>query len=185
MKNILLAAITASVVLGAASASAQTVTWTSIVGITDPGNIVGSTANPPVCATNGQGCINGAGQPWTVAGPLGPEIEENLPKVTLNLATGALHFSVNGLVTAGGNFVGSPPAVASIVGTIFCLARPPGANFIVTTAPTGLNREGGALFTGSVGALPPTCNRNNVSFLIQTSPTGPWIAFGAQRLVKP
>jgi hypothetical protein len=171
------AAVTAIALLTASPVAAEEVIgWRTIVGIIQPGNIVGSFATPPTCPTNGQGCINGGGQPWTTI-PLAA------PQVTVDLATGQLKFGVRGLVLAGGNQIGTPPSqIGTVVGTIMCIVASPGANLIINTGPVALNRNGDATFSGSIGAIPTTCNASNILFLIQTSPTGNWIANGASRI---
>jgi hypothetical protein len=77
----------------AGPAAAQSVQWKNIVGIVQPGNIVGSFATPATCSTTPPidvGCINGAGQPWTTLGG----------QADVTLASGQLDFHVNGLVLA-------------------------------------------------------------------------------------
>jgi hypothetical protein len=179
-----LAAVTALALLTASPAAAQIVSWRTIVGIVQPGNIVGSFATPPTCPTNGQGCINGAGQPWTTIVPQRDQRTqgEGAPQVTVNLATGQLQFQVQGLVLAGGNNIGTVPnTITSVVGAIICIVPSPGSNFITNTGPVPLSSTGDAQFSGSIGTIPTTCKSSNIHFLIRISSAGNWIANGSVR----
>src|SRR5215468_8288954 len=76
------------------------VQWRQIVGIVEPGNLVGT----------GGGQIRGAGQPWSARGG----------NAHLNLQAERLSFEVMGLVLAGGNDIGTPGSVANVRGTLVC-----------------------------------------------------------------
>lgn len=160
-------------------ASAEIVSWINIVGIDQPGNVVGSFANPPVCPIQGQGCVKGADEPWSDQ----PETISKKPQVTVDTVTGNLKFFISGLVLEGGNEIGDrPEPFNTLIGTIICINPPPGANVIINTQTVGVNSEGDSQFSGSVGPLPPSCSFGNMHFLIRTSSTGPWIANGAIRV---
>jgi hypothetical protein len=186
----------------AGPAAAVTVNWQTIVGIEQPGNVVGSFATPPTCPTNGAGCVNGGGQPWTTLPNItgssqsqsqsqsqGQGQNQNQSQshatvnaATVNLATGHLQFQVHGLVLAGGNSIGTVPSnITSIIGTLICIVTPSGPNVVINTSSVPLSSLGDAQFSGSVGSIPTPCNSSNIAFLIRTSPTGNWIANGSVR----
>jgi hypothetical protein len=157
-------------------AAAFEVTWRTIVGIEQPGNVVGSFANPPTCPTNGNGCINGAGQPWS-------SIPLTEPQVTIDTVAATLKFKVKGLVVAGGNEAGDVPVpLTDISVTLMCIIPPAGPNIIIGRK-LSLNRLGDTAFIGKLdGAIPSSCVPSNMHLLIQANNTsGPWIANGASR----
>jgi len=175
MRKVLLGSALVALV-GVQSAAAFDVSWRTIVGIDQPGNVVGSFANPPVCQFNGQGCINGAGQPWSSI-PLGE------PQVTIDTVTGTLSFKVKGLVVAGGNDVGNVPAgLTDISVTLLCIIPPAGPNILIGRR-LSLTRLGDSAFIGKLdGAIPSSCVPSNMHLLIQANNTsGPWIAAGVSR----
>ena len=194
-------AVTASALLMSATASpvaAQIVRWRTVVAIVQPGNIVGSFTTPPSCPINGAGCFNGGGIPWSGGGLPPHEEQQQLSnnsqgqgqreardaQVTVNLATGQLQFQVHGLVQAGGNAIGTPGPVTSVIGTIICIV-PPGPNVIFNTVPVALSSSGDAQFSGPVGAIPTTCTSSNIAFLVRNSVTNNWIANGSVRTSSP
>jgi hypothetical protein len=159
--------------------NANTVNWKTIVGIVQPGNIVGSfpvAPNPASCPVPpatpvGVGCINGAGQPWTALGG----------KAKVSLANGNLEFQVTGLVLAGGNSIGTVPATLTTVkGTLICIVGTPTTNVIIDTVFVPLSSTGDAQFSGSVGPIPTSCTSSNIAFLIRIS-ANRWIANGSVR----
>jgi hypothetical protein len=141
------------------------VRWKEILGITQTGNIVGS----------GTGKVTGGLLPWhATAG-----------KAYVNLVTGELHFTVQGLVLAAGNFIGTRADVAQIRGTLVCdtTGSANGNSTLVDTDLVPLSLHGNAGFSGSVGPLPSAClNSPNIAFLIR-SPRGLWIANGSVRVL--
>jgi hypothetical protein len=178
MKKVLLATIALALV-NVQPAAAFEVSWRTIVGIEQPGNIVGSFSSPPTCPMNGNGCINGASQPWSSI-PLAE------PQVTIDTVTGTLSFKVKGLVVAGGNDVGDvPAALTSIIVTLMCIIPPAGPNIIIGRK-LSINRLGDSAFSGKLdGAVPSSCVPSNMHLLIQANNTaGPWIANGASRTVN-
>jgi hypothetical protein len=156
--------------------NANTVSWKTIVGIVQPGNIVGSFTTPPSCPVPpatpvGVGCINGAGPPWTALGG----------KAKVNLANGNLDFRVTGLVLAGGNSIGTVPATLTTVkGTLICIVGTATTNVIIDTVFVPLSSTGDAQFSGSVGPIPTSCTASNIAFLIRIS-ANRWIANGSVR----
>src|SRR4029077_1108534 len=68
--------------------------WRQIVGIIVPGSTVGS----------GTGKVTGGGLPWHTSGG----------RAEVNLTTGNLRFSVDGLVLAAGNSIGTADGVTSV-----------------------------------------------------------------------
>jgi hypothetical protein len=142
-----------------ASAFAQdgsVVRWQKIEGvITAPGidNPVG-------------GISSGAG-PWTT----------RAGAARVNFRTGNVFFFVEGLVLAGGNSIGTPGAVASVIGTLVCNAGSPAgspAQQVFDTPAVPLSPEGNAQFSGVFSFL-PTCSKP--IFLIRAG--SHWIAAGA------
>ena len=179
MRYMVLAATTALALINVQPAAAFEVSWRTIVGIEQPGNIVGSFSSPPTCLMNGNGCINGASQPWSSI-PLAE------PQVTIDTVTGTLSFKVKGLVVAGGNNVGDvPEALTFISVTLMCIIPPAGPNIIIGRK-LSINRLGDSTFSGKLdGAVPSSCVPSNMHLLIQANgTTGPWIANGASRTLS-
>ena len=180
MRYMVLAATTALALINVQPAAAFEVSWRTIVGIEQPGNIVGCFPSLPMCCPmNGNGCINGAGQPWSSI-PLAE------PQVTIDTVTGTLSFKVKGLVLAGGNNVGNVPADITFISvTLMCIIPPAGPNIIIGRK-LSINRLGDSAFTGKLdGAVPSSCVPSNMHLLIQANDTaGPWIANGASRTLS-
>lgn len=137
--------------------------WRQIVGIIVPGSTVGS----------GTGKVTGGGLPWHTSGG----------RAEVNLTTGNLRFSVDGLVLAAGNSIGTPDGVTSVKGTLVCdttgVASP--NSILVDTPLIPLSAQGNARFSGSLGALPVACtSQPNIAFLIRTG-GGAWLASGMVR----
>lgn len=137
--------------------------WRQIVGIIVPGSTVGS----------GTGKVTGGGLPWHTSGG----------RAEVNLTTGTLRFSVDGLVLAAGNSIGTPDGVTSVKGTLVCdttgVASP--NSILVDTPLIPLSAQGNARFSGSLGALPVACtSQPNIAFLIRTG-GGAWLASGMVR----
>ena len=83
---------------------------------------------------------------------------------------------MEGLVLAGGNAIGTPGPVTSVVGTLVCNAGStsgPGEQVLDTPAVT-LSPEGNAQFSGVFPSI-PTCSKP--LFLIRAGAR--WIAAGA------
>ncbi len=154
------AMLAAAVLLGSVQASADdpTLKWQTIIGIIQAGNVVAG--------------IPGGGQPWSTLGG----------NASVNLASGRVHFRVDGLVLAGGNNIGTPGAVVEVKGTLVCntTAVAPDSPTIIDTPLVPLNAVGDAIFNGDLGPLPDVCasSGSNVAFLIRIG-AGRWIANGA------
>ncbi len=142
----------------------ETMQWQQIIGIIQAGNTVGS----------GSGKVTGGGQPWhTTSG-----------RAEVNLTTGDLQFSVQGLVLAGGNAIGTPGNVTQVKGTLVCdtTGTGDGDSTLVDTDLVTLSAQGDADFSDNVGALPDACvTAPNLAFLIRTA-SGAWIASGEVRV---
>jgi hypothetical protein len=150
-----LLSVSMAVTAGPAKAD-DTLRWKTIIGIIQAGNVVAG--------------IGGGGQPWSTLGG----------DASVNLDTGKMRFTVRGLVLAGGNGIGVPPANILVKGTLVCN---PGAATptIVDGTPVALNAEGDASFNGSIGVLPAACLSPTATFafLVRLSPANRWVANGA------
>jgi hypothetical protein len=149
-------AVTAGALLISAIASpaaAQSVRWRTVVGVIQPGNVVGG--------------ITGGGQPWTTLGG----------NASVNLATSQVE--VRGLVLAGGNSIGTPGANTQVKGTLVCIV---GATPVaLDTVAVPLDSRGDAEFSGSISPIPTTCTPSNVAFLIRSVVNNNWFAAGSVR----
>jgi hypothetical protein len=135
----------------------STVRWKTIVGnINDPG-----VSNPVAGIASG-------GLPWTT-------IRGN---ASVDLRTGKIAFSVEGLVLNGGNSSGTPGPITSVKGTLVCN---PGtsAQSVLDTATVPLSLEGDANFIGNLGSISACANP---LFLIRIPANESWIATGAVRI---
>jgi hypothetical protein len=143
--------------------SGTSIEWTTIIGIIQAGNTVGS----------GTGKVTGGGQPWFATSG----------NAQVNLATGDVQFQVRGLVLAGGNTIGTPDGVTQVKGTLVCdtTGTATGNSTLVDTPLVPLSAQGNARFSGNVGALPSECSTQpNIAFLIRTG-GGAWIGSGEVR----
>ena len=137
--------------------------WKSIVGvITIPG------VDNPVAG------IRAGATPWTVRNG----------HASVNLATGATFFAVEGLSINGGNSTGTPGPISAVVGTLVCNA---GATnqAILDTPSVALNAHGNAAFGGFIQNIPSSCS--NPLFLIRIAvpagAAGRWIATATERFI--
>jgi hypothetical protein len=140
--------------------------WRQIVGIIVPGSTVGS----------GTGKVTGGGLPWHTSGG----------RAEVNLTTGTLRFSVDGLVLAAGNSIGTPDGVTSVKGTLVCDTTGTSSpnSTLVDTPLVPLSAQGNARFSGSLGTLPVACtSQPNIAFLIRTG-GGAWLASGMVRVTE-
>jgi hypothetical protein len=137
----------------ASPAAAQIVRWHTIVGVVQPGNMVGN--------------ITGGG-PWSARGG----------HARVNLATGDVEFEVNGLTFAGGDAIGTPGGVSQVKGTLVCAASS-GTPVAIDTVSVPLSLQGEAFFYGNIGAIPTTCTSANIAFLIRNPGNNHWIANGS------
>ena len=157
MKNVV--RVMLPLLFATASFAQSNTVWHRTVGvITAPG-----VANPVAGIASG-------GLPWTASGGT----------VTVNLATGAVAFVVDGLVLVGGNASGTPGGVTSVRGTLVC---DPGATdqVIINTPVVPLSAQGNAAFSGQFEGPPPPATCAKPVFLVLASPANVWIATGAVR----
>jgi hypothetical protein len=155
-------------------AQAQTASWKQLVGIIPAGNVVGV----------GTGTIAGGGLPWSTTSGT----------ALVNLATGAVRFSVRGLVFAGGSptiTIGTPGPITAVRGVLVCDTNGSAGNgnsVLVKTTSVPLSISGDATFSGHVD-IPAVCSsESDIAFLVaaaaingQEVASGPWIANGAAR----
>ena len=145
--------LVAAVACVAASASSHaladrdnTVRWETVIGIMQAGNVVAG--------------VTGGGQPWSALGG----------NARVNLKSGRIDFEVRGLVLAGGNTIGTPGAVAQVMGTLVCDTNgSAGATVLVDTPLVALSEDSDA----AVEAREP-----DMAFLVRIA-AGRWIANGA------
>ena len=154
-------ALAAAVIGQTASADpGDSLRWQSVIGIAAPNGIVGS----------GTGAVNGAPGPWSALGG----------KVKVDPDKGKIEFSVDGLVLAAGNAIGTPGTFTQLKGTVVCDtdgSASGGNSVLVDTPLVQLDDQGDARFSGSV-AMPAVCaSEPDVAFLFRTS-SGRWIANG-------
>jgi hypothetical protein len=147
----------------AALADDPNVRWADIIGIVQPGNVVGS----------GTGQVTGGGQPWSAT----------RGSATVNLHTGDVHFRVEGLVLAGSSSIGTPDGIAQVKGTLVCDTNGSaggGNSTLVDTPLVTLSPQGDAEFTGNVAPLPAACLEPDIAFLVRIG-AGRWLAAGVVR----
>jgi hypothetical protein len=154
------------------AASAQTASWRQVVGIIPANNVVGA----------GTGTIAGGFLPWTTTSG----------SARVNLQTGEIHFTVRGLVFAGGSSsiaIGTTGPVTAVRGTLICDndgSAGNGNSVLVETPSVPLSATGDATFNGDLGSLPAVCStESDIAFVVRVSGfggnavEGPWIANGA------
>lgn len=152
-----------SLVAGAADAEAATIVWKSLRGIVQTGNLVGS----------GSGQVTGAGQPFST----------ERGGVKLDVMTGVLSFTLQGLSFAGGNAIGSTGPFTMVRGTVLCDTdgSASGGNSVAIDTPmVALSAQGDAKFKGNVGTDPVCMSEPDIAFLVR-NPNGMWVAYGAVR----
>jgi hypothetical protein len=166
MKNarlMLLAALLASASLAHAQ---NIVRWKTIVGVITAPNV-----DNPVAGSS----IHSGTSPWTTRGGY----------ATVNLATGALAFNVEGLVLNGGDFSGTlPSGFPNVVGTLVC--NPGSTNAaqpqaILDTPQVSIDQQGNADFSGNLVGIPPAQCTNPLFLIRIPAAGGRWIANGAVR----
>lgn len=147
---------------GVARAADDDLHWQEMVGLIQPGNLVGA----------GTGQVAGGGQPWSTLGG----------SAKVDLRTGRVRFRVAGLVLAGGNAIGTPGPIVQVKGTLVCDAdgSASGGNSVLIDTPlVPLDAQGNAEFQGDLGSLPAVCGTEpDVAFLVRIA-AGRWIANGA------
>jgi hypothetical protein len=161
------------------------VQWKRIVGIVEPGTLVGRPPADAPCEV-GVDCVAGALAAWTVTNG----------RAEVDLDRSEVSFAVNGLVLATDpsfTNLGTPGIVTRVKGTLVCNDTEPGAAELVDTDAVRLSEQGSATFSGPVD-LPSSCTEEpeDIVFLIRIARVnGPvplvdlWIAFGAVRVLTP
>src|SRR4029453_2718945 len=106
---------------------------------------------------------------------------------SVDLATGAVEFSVRGLVLNGGNASGTAGPINQVTGTLVCNPGSTDVNqpqAILDTPPVALSALGNASFSGELTtAVPSPCD--SPLFLIRIGPAfgkfaGRWLATGVE-----
>jgi hypothetical protein len=103
---------------------------------------------------------------------------------SVNLATGATLFHVEGLNINGAMFSGTPGPIPAVTGSLVCN---PGtdAEVALNTGNATLDAQGNAQLTGHIANIPATCS--NPLFLLRIAKVpganGLWIATGTQRSI--
>ncbi len=161
MKTLIASAVGALLLVAIASPSRanDNVSWETIIGIQQASNVVGG--------------ITGGGQPWSTLGG----------SVSVNLSEGTVAFQVRGLVLAGGNAIGTPGPVTSVMGTLVCGVTSTTPQ-VINTSPVPLSPQGDAQFSGSFTSSTGGCIGTTQAFLIRTT-TGAWLANGSVMVVFP
>jgi hypothetical protein len=104
---------------------------------------------------------------------------------TVNLATGATSFHVEGLVVNGARFSGTPGPIPAVTGTLVCNPGTATEVPLNTGNSATLDARGYAQFTGRIANIPATCS--NPLFLLRIAglpgANGRWIATGTERSI--
>ena len=179
-----------SVMLAASSpAAAQNghrVVWGQVVGIPQPGIIVGRPESEDAECDVGVNCVAGTLAPWVTTDG----------QADVDLLSGQLDFIVKGLVIASDptfSNIGTTSVVTMVKGTLVCNDTAPGVPEIVDTDAVPLSSQGNARFHGRVD-LPSSCTDEpgDIVFLIRVAEVSDpareflidlWNAFGAVRAV--
>jgi len=141
-----------------------TVHWKDIVGV-----ITAQQVNNPISANISSGTFA-----WSTSSG----------QASVDLATGATSFDVEGLVINGTQFSGTPGPITAVTGTLVCNPGDPDNEMALDTAVVPLNARGDANFSGFIPSIPATCA--NPLFLVRIAvpagAAGRWIATGAVRV---
>src|SRR5260370_32827099 len=155
--------------LGASAAFAQAtptvVRWQSMAGvITAPG------VDNPVSKNVHSGTFA-----WTVRSG----------SASVDLATGATQFHVEGLNINGAMFSGTPGPITAVTGTLVCNAGT-ATEVALNSGAATLNAQGDTQLTGHIANIPATCS--NPLFLLRIArlpgANGLWIATGTERTIS-
>ncbi len=163
--GVLAVAVLTLAALVPAVAEAQTIRWQDVEGL-----IIQPGGNSPV--GSGTGTVNSGGNPWTTRGG----------EAVVNLRNGHVDFTVQGLVLAAGNDIGTPDGITTVKGTLVCDTNGSaggGNSTLVDTALVPLSAQGDAQFSGFV-VVPEACFEPDIAFLVRIA-AGRWIANGAVR----
>jgi hypothetical protein len=135
-------------------------------------NIVGVITSPGVDAPVGN--IHAGATAWTVRSG----------RASVNLATGATSFEVEGLSINSTTSSGTPGPISAVVGTLVCVAADKTQTNFDTTS-VSLSAQGDAHFSGHIAGVPASCG--NPLFLIRIAApagaAGRWIATGTERFI--
>lgn len=105
-------------------------------------------------------------------------------RASVNLASGATFFDVEGLVINGTNSSGTPGPISAVTGTLVCNAGST-TQTVLDTAQVSLNVHGDAHFSGHLSGVPAVCA--NPLFLVRIAApagaAGRWIATGTNRFI--
>jgi hypothetical protein len=163
--------------LAAGDDTRSVVSWRSIAGVITAPNV----DNPVAVTTAANGTvlsqIHSGTLPWVTRSG----------SARVDLATGAVDFSVKGLVLNGGNASGTPGPINQVVGTLVCNPGSTDANqpqAILDTPPVPLSATGNATFSGELTTIVPL-QCGNPLFLIRIGPAfgafaGRWLATGVE-----
>jgi hypothetical protein len=161
----------------AADHDGSVVSWRSIAGVISAPGI----DNPVAVTTDGNGNvltqIHSGTLPWVTRSG----------SAQVDLVTGAVQFSVRGLVLIGGNASGTAGPINQVTGTLVC--NPGSTDFfqpqaILDTPPVALSALGNASFSGQLtDSVPSPCD--SPLFLIRIGPAfgsfaGRWLATGVE-----
>jgi hypothetical protein len=112
--------------------------------------------------------------PWTVRSG----------SASVDLATGATLFHVEGLNINGAMFSGTPGPIPAVTGTLVCNPGT-GTEVALDTRPATLSAQGDTQLSGHIANIPTTCS--NPLFLLRIArlpgANGRWIATGTQRSI--
>jgi hypothetical protein len=158
------------------------VTWKRIVGTFGGSQPVGV----PGCFEFDE-CLESTPVPWVVTRGSG----------AVNLANGAMHFAVDGLVVAADpSFasIGTPSVITMVKGTLLCNDTGPGLPEFTDTEAVSLSASGSATFSGHIDVLESCLTEpDDIVFLIRIADVSDpafgflidlWNAFGAVRLTR-
>jgi hypothetical protein len=157
--------------------SDSVVSWSNIAGVISAPGI----DNPVAVITDTEGTvvsqIHSGTLPWVT----------RTGSARVDLLTGAVQFSVRGLVLIGGNASGTAGPINQIEGTLVCNPGSTDANqpqAVLDTAPVTLSASGDANFSGELtDPVPAQCA--SPLFLIRIGPAfgpfaGRWLATGVE-----
>jgi len=103
---------------------------------------------------------------------------------SVDLATGAALFQVEGLNINGTMFSGTPGPITAVTGTLVCNAGS-ATEVPLNTASATLDSQGNSQFAGHIANIPATCA--NPLFLLRIArlpgANGKWIATGTDRTI--
>jgi len=163
--------------LAAGHDSSSVVNWRNIVGVISAPGV----DNPVAVTTDDRGNVlakvSSGTLPWVT----------RTGSASVDLVSGAVEFSVSGLVLIGGNASGTAGPINQVTGTLVCNPGSTDLNqpqAILDTPPVALSALGNAYFSGELTTSVPTpCD--SPLFLIRIGPAfgpfaGRWLATGVE-----